>query len=70
MTEIITKARARKAGELVALQDLDAGDCRWPVGDPRHGPFGFCGAPRAGHGPYCEAHRQQAHVVRDGKGSE
>lgn len=30
--------------------------CRWPIGDPDQGDFGFCGARRTGRGPYCEGH--------------
>ena len=30
--------------------------CRWPIGDPDQGDFGFCGARRLGRGPYCEGH--------------
>jgi GcrA cell cycle regulator len=30
--------------------------CRWPIGDPDQGDFGFCGARRPGRGPYCEGH--------------
>jgi GcrA cell cycle regulator len=35
--------------------------CRWPIGDPRHGDFHFCGrSPKSGSA-YCEAHDQRAH---------
>jgi GcrA cell cycle regulator len=33
-------------------------DCRWPIGDPQHADFHFCGAPRASGRPYCQAHTQ------------
>jgi len=37
--------------------------CRWPVGDPKHPGFGFCGcAPVAGL-PYCEAHARRAYTA-------
>lgn len=38
------------------LNDLQAHDCRWPIGDPRHAGFHFCGAPQATGRPYCEHH--------------
>lgn len=47
-----------------ALLDLDRGDCRWPVGDPREGAFGFCALPTAAGRPYCETHCRRA---RDAK---
>jgi GcrA cell cycle regulator len=39
---------------------LSARICRWPVGDPRQAGFGYCGAPVAGKGPYCQPHHQAA----------
>jgi len=67
MTDIATKRNARRGEKLVTFDELGPDHCRWPVGDPRRGPFGFCGAPRQGTGPYCEAHRQMARVPRDGE---
>lgn len=37
----------------VSLLELEAGQCRWPVG--QDSPHMFCGAP-ADHGPYCQHH--------------
>jgi hypothetical protein len=45
----------------VALVDLKPQHCRWPIGDPVSGPFGFCGCARIETGPYCRAHNLQAH---------
>jgi GcrA cell cycle regulator len=45
------------------LEALRARQCRWPIGDPRSGGFGFCGRP-AEAGPYCAAHRRQAYRPR------
>jgi len=40
--------------------DLKPNHCRWPIGDPKHKDFGYCGHPRlAGH-PYCEPHAIRA----------
>jgi hypothetical protein len=38
------------------LLELETSDCRWPVGDPRHEGFQFCGAPQVLGRPYCIAH--------------
>lgn len=46
---------------MVSLLDLQPGDCKYPIGDPRHEGFGFCGA-EAGHGSYCQHHRALVYV--------
>lgn len=46
------------------LLDLERHDCRWPVGDPRQGAFGFCALPKAPDRPYCDAHTRRA-LMRD-----
>ena len=38
------------------LTELQANDCRWPIGDPREDGFHFCGAPQTGTSSYCEHH--------------
>jgi len=44
-----------------SLLELTDGACRWPVGDPSHPDFFFCGAD-ALHGElYCAAHRARAY---------
>jgi GcrA cell cycle regulator len=43
-------------GQRCALLDLTATTCRWPVGDPGHPDFFFCGG-KSLHGlPYCGDH--------------
>lgn len=42
------------------LQELNAGTCRWPVGDPRSAEFFFCGAEPVACSPYCGAHTWRA----------
>ncbi|WP_424363583.1 GcrA family cell cycle regulator [Methylocystis parvus] len=49
----------------VPLVDLKFGQCRYPLGDPRHEDFGFCGA-HAGRKPYCPTHTARCY---DGKAS-
>lgn len=43
-------------GALVTLENLVAGMCRWPIGDPIDPGFRFCGNTPMGRRPYCEAH--------------
>lgn len=45
-----------KKGELIGILDLTERTCRWPVGDPKQGAFGFCGCPAEPGKPYCDAH--------------
>jgi len=49
------------ASERKALVDLDAGDCRWPIGHPGDPGFGFCGKSAASGLPYCEGHAHRAY---------
>ena len=50
---------APAAQKLTVLQLTDK-TCRWPIGDPSHKDFHFCGhGPRSGS-PYCEFHATQA----------
>ncbi|MBB4200856.1 hypothetical protein CCR94_16100 [Rhodoblastus sphagnicola] len=54
---------AKPAARRVALNDLTATSCRWPIGDPRSEDFGFCGAPKAiGDQPYCPSCRRLAYA--------
>ena len=47
---------AKKSNDVKVLTDLDANDCRWPEGDPRHADFHFCGAQKMDGRPYCPQH--------------
>jgi GcrA cell cycle regulator len=42
------------------LFQLNEQTCRWPVGDPSHADFFFCGAP-PDDGPYCSGHARVAY---------
>ena len=56
--------------KIKSMIDLESGDCRWPIGDPRHHDFHFCGAKQAPGRPYCAHHWGQSFVTRarnDGK---
>lgn len=35
--------------------------CKWPVGDPKHADFHFCGCPSLPGMPYCREHAQMAY---------
>ncbi len=45
----------------VPLSELKAGECRWPIGDPREKNFGFCGCKALPGLPYCMEHSQVAY---------
>jgi GcrA cell cycle regulator len=50
--------------ERKSLMDLEAHDCRWPIGEPLH-PFPlfyFCGKEKVPGLPYCEHHARRAFV--------
>jgi GcrA cell cycle regulator len=42
--------------KLIPLLELEAGMCRWPIGEPKSEGFGFCGGPRAEGISYCPRH--------------
>lgn len=43
-----------------AVEALEPGDCRWPIGDPRRSDFHFCCRQRVPGLPYCESHQLKA----------
>jgi hypothetical protein len=47
---------SRKVCKPKTLVELEHRDCRWPIGEPRHPDFHFCGAPQMEGRPYCEHH--------------
>jgi len=49
------------ASERKALVDLNAGDCRWPIGHPGEPGFGFCGKSAVSGLPYCQGHAHRAY---------
>ncbi len=46
----------RKTRKPKTLIDLEQSDCRWPIGEPRHPDFHFCGEPHVPGRPYCAHH--------------
>ena len=53
-------SKPKKSSGPKRLLDLEKGDCRWPIGEPRHPDFHFCGAPQFVDRPYCELHWRMA----------
>lgn len=46
--------------ERKSIQSLVESSCRWPIGDPQHEDFHFCGHDRMTGLPYCEFHARRA----------
>ena len=42
------------------IQTLTEVCCRWPIGDPQHADFHFCGKGKVPGLPYCEVHARRA----------
>ena len=53
-------SKPKKSSGPKKLLDLEKNDCRWPIGEPRHPDFHFCGAPQITDRPYCELHWRMA----------
>lgn len=54
-------AATRAYGEPIGIEDLTERTCRWPIGDPRHDDFHFCGASIEPGQSYCEHHAALAY---------
>lgn len=46
--------------ERKTIQTLTECTCRWPIGDPQHAEFHFCGKQKVAGLPYCEFHARRA----------
>ncbi|MDX2307683.1 MAG: GcrA family cell cycle regulator [Hyphomicrobium sp.] len=46
--------------ERKTIQTLTECTCRWPIGDPQHADFHFCGKQKVAGLPYCEFHARRA----------
>ena len=46
--------------ERKSIQTLGECSCRWPIGDPQHAEFHFCGKTKVLGLPYCEFHARRA----------
>ncbi len=60
MDEISEKDKNKKR---IPLADLGAGQCRWPLGDPRDKAFGFCGCKAQAGSVYCAEHAAIAYQI-------
>lgn len=47
--------------ERKTLLDLEANDCRWPIGDPKDPDFHFCGKGKVNGLVYCDFHVRRAY---------
>lgn len=52
---------------MLTIMELHHGNCRWPLGDPLHDDFAYCGLPwKRESGPYCIDHHRLAYLPRKG----
>ncbi len=51
-------------------KDHRGAKCLWPIGDPQHSEFHFCGARAVEGKPYCAEHCARAYIVRPSRGEE
>ena len=49
------------AAERKSIATLEGHHCRWPIGDPQHADFHFCGKDKVAGLPYCEFHARRAY---------
>ncbi|HRY06541.1 MAG TPA: GcrA family cell cycle regulator [Hyphomicrobiaceae bacterium] len=54
--ELVIPVKERKS-----IQTLGECNCRWPIGDPQHPDFHFCGKTKVAGLPYCEFHARRAY---------
>jgi GcrA cell cycle regulator len=47
------------------VDTLEECSCRWPIGDPQHAEFHFCGKQKVKGLPYCEFHARRAFCAAD-----
>ena len=52
----------KQPAKIFPLTDLTHNTCRWPIGDPKHEDFHFCGKYIYPGKPYCLDHCAQAYV--------
>lgn len=58
---------SKKIQKNKTLLELEANECRWPLGDPRQEGFHFCGAQQVLGRPYCIQHWQLSFVPGKGR---
>lgn len=45
----------------ITMRNIRFGQCRWPIGDPQHADFHFCGKKQHDGSPYCDQHTAKAY---------
>lgn len=50
------------SADMVKMEELTAGMCKWPEGEPDQEDFRFCGQPAIEGKPYCAVHCARAYV--------
>jgi len=50
------------SANMVKMEKLTTGMCKWPEGEPGHEDFRFCGQPAIENKPYCATHCARAYV--------
>lgn len=58
---VLPEAEIVILAEKVTIMDLKEGMCKWPIGDPLHSDFRFCGSPCTPGLPYCQGHSCHAY---------
>lgn len=48
--------------ERQTIETLEKHHCRWPIGDPQHADFHFCGKQKVAGLSYCEFHARRAYA--------
>jgi GcrA cell cycle regulator len=61
------EAPAVESGPRRTLLELTAGCCRWPLGEPGHDDFGFCGNDAVTGISYCAGHARLAYRLPSGR---
>ena len=51
-----------KTTKIKTMANIEADECRWPIGDPRDEGFHFCGGQQRAGRPYCAAHWEMSFV--------
>ena len=52
----------------VSIMELKEGVCRWPLGDPQHTDFAYCGSDCSSGAPYCGFHSKIAYQPSERRG--
>lgn len=60
--EPLPETPAADVVRVTSVLDLEPHHCRWPVGDPKHAGFGYCGCKKVEGLPYCNAHARRAYA--------